>query len=252
MLRHFQNKKLIFFFIILFFICTNIIFALDVESLFNLKNDGDIVYYKSDDINSVDYKNADNIKQKLNSEGYNIYSIVIADILPSQGNEYIALTSVSNINKIIVFSKEKIVFSYEAPYTGYNSALDLESFLDKDSNITIMKYYILIKNDKDREIRTFMFRIDGVNIDLVSDISFYKEINSMVTPVKIQMDNVFADIDGDSIHEMLVESRESIFGRDDLIEYQIYKLSKSKKDYVCIFSSWLEDSFYDFSSYFKK
>ena len=43
------------------------LYAIDVESLFNLSNNGDIVYYKSDDINNNDYTQAENLKQNLDN-----------------------------------------------------------------------------------------------------------------------------------------------------------------------------------------
>ena len=95
-------------------------------------------------------------------------------------------------------------------------------------------------------------RIDGSSIKFIADISFYREINSMKTSVITQMDNIFEDIDGDGIYEILVESREKIGGRNDRIEYQIYKLSKSKGRYECVMSSWLEESPVDLSRYFQK
>nr|WP_240516497.1 hypothetical protein [Brachyspira sp. G79] len=98
----------------------------------------------------------------------------------------------------------------------------------------------------------YMFRIDGASIKFIADIEFYREINSMKSSVITQMDNIFEDIDGDGIYEMLVESREKISGRNDRVEYQIYKLSKSKGKYECIMSSWLEDSPVDLSRYFQK
>ena len=98
----------------------------------------------------------------------------------------------------------------------------------------------------------YMFRIDGASIKFIADISFYKEINSMKSSVVTQMDNIFEDIDGDGIYEMLVESRETIDGRNDRVEYQIYKLSKSKGRYECIMSSWLEETPVDLSGYFRK
>ena len=64
------------------------LYAIDVESLFNLSNNGDIVYYKSDDINNNDYTQAENLKQNLESKGYKVNSIVIADVLPFEGNEF--------------------------------------------------------------------------------------------------------------------------------------------------------------------
>ena len=98
----------------------------------------------------------------------------------------------------------------------------------------------------------YMFKIDGSGVKLIADISFYKEINSMKSSVITQMNNIFEDIDGDGIYEMLVESREKVVGRNDRVEYQIYKLSKTKGRYECIMSSWLEETPVDLSKYFEK
>lgn len=244
-------KKLLFFMTICF-ISFAYAYALDVNALFNLKSNGDISYYKSENIDNYEYSKAEELKSKLSAEGYLVRSIIIADILPNEGNEYIALVDGVDGDKILIYSKDKLVFSYESGEIASNAAIDLESFFDKDNNIEIVKYYILKESSLDREIYMHMFRIDSGKINLMADISFYKEINSMKTQVKMQMDNVFVDIDKDGIYEMLVESREQISGRSDRVEYQIYKLSKSKGKYVCVMSSWLEEESIDLSEYFKK
>ncbi len=228
------------------------LYAIDVESLFNLSNNGDIVYYKSDDINNNDYTQAENLKQNLESKGYKVNSIVIADVLPFEGNEFIALVSSAQGNKICIYNNGEEEFSYSTDKFGKNTAVDLENFYDKKNEVGIIKYYIINENGKDRDIYMYMFRIDGASIKFIADISFYKEINSMKSSVVTQMDNIFEDIDGDGIYEMLVESRETIDGRNDRVEYQIYKLSKSKGRYECIMSSWLEETPVDLSGYFRK
>lgn len=226
--------------------------AIDVESLFNLSSNGDIVYYNSDNIDNSEYAQAENLKYDLQKQGYNVYSIVIADILPKEGNEFIALVSSLHGDKMLIFNGDKEEFSYLTDRHGKNSAIDLENFYDRKNEVGIIKYYILNENWQDRDIYMYMFRIDGSSVKFIADISFYKEINSMKSSVITQMNNVFEDIDGDGIYEMLVESREKISGRNDRVEYQIYKLSKSKGRYECIMSSWLEDTPVDLSRYFQK
>ncbi|WP_297207240.1 hypothetical protein [uncultured Brachyspira sp.] len=226
--------------------------AIDVESLFNLSSNGDIVYYNSDNIDNSEYAQAENLKYDLQKQGYNVYSIVIADILPKEGNEFIALVSSLHGDKMLIFNGDKEEFSYLTDRHGKNSAIDLENFYDRKNEVGIIKYYILNENGQDRDIYMYMFRIDGSSVKFIADISFYKEINSMKSSVITQMNNVFEDIDGDGIYEMLVESREKIVGRSDRVEYQIYKLSKSKGRYECIMSSWLEESPVDLSKYFEK
>ena len=86
------------FFIFCFFIFSFMsLYALndDINALFNLQGSGDIVYYNSDSvIDSREYSQADNLKTKLERDGYKVYSIVIADVLESGiGNEFIALIS---------------------------------------------------------------------------------------------------------------------------------------------------------------
>ena len=228
------------------------IYAIDVQSLFNLSNNGEIVYYKSDEINNAEYAQAENLKYDLEKQGYKVYSIVIADILPIEGNEFIALLSSSQGNKISIYNNGNEEFSYKTDRLGKNAAIDLENFYDKKNEVGIIKYYIINDDGQDRDIYMYMFRIDGSSIKFIADISFYREINSMKTSVITQMDNIFEDIDGDGIYEILVESREKIGGRNDRIEYQIYKLSKSKGRYECVMSSWLEESPVDLSRYFQK
>lgn len=228
------------------------IYAINVQSLFNLSNNGEIVYYKSGNINNEDYIQAENIKSNLEDKGYKVYSIVIADILPKNGNELIALASSSQGDIIFIYNKDNEEFSYKTDKLGNNAAVDLENFYDKKDEVGIIKYYIINDNGNDRDIYMYMFRIDAASIKFIADISFYKEINSMKSSVIMQMDNIFEDIDGDGIYEMLVESREKVEGRRDRIEYQIYKLSKSKGKYECIMSSWLEETPIDLSGYFQK
>ena len=228
------------------------IYAIDVQSLFNLSNNGEIVYYKSDEINNAEYAQAENLKYDLEKQGYKVYSIVIADILPIEGNEFIALLSSSQGNKISIYNNGNEEFSYKTDRLGKNAAIDLENFYDKKNEVGIIKYYIINDDGQDRDIYMYMFRIDGSSIKFIADISFYREINSMKTSVITQMDNIFEDIDGDGIYEILVESREKIGGRNDRIEYQIYKLSNSKGRYECVMSSWLEESPVDLSRYFQK
>lgn len=228
------------------------LYPIDVQSLFNLSNNGEIVYYKSDNINNEEYTQAEKLKSQLQDKGYKVYSILIADILPKEGNEFIALLSSSQGDKISIYNKDKEEFSYKTDKFGKNAAIDLENFYDRKDEVGIIKYYIINDNGEDRDIYMYMFRIDGASVKFIADISFYKEINSMKSSVITQMDNIFEDIDGDGIYEMLVESRETIGGRNERIEYQIYKLSKSKGKYECIMSSWLEETPVDLSGYFRK
>ena len=228
------------------------LYAIDVKSLFNLSGNGDIVYYKSDNINNAEYTQAEKLKSELESKNYKVYSIVIADILPKEGNEFIALVSSSQGDRIFIYNNDNEEFSYKTDRFGKNAAIDLESFYDKKDEIGILKYYIINDDGVDKDIYMYMFRIDGSSVKFIADISFYKEINSMKSSVITQMDNIFEDIDGDGIYEMLVESKEIVGGRSERIEYQIYKLSKGKGKYECIMSSWLEETSIDLSGYFRK
>ena len=225
--------------IIISLILTMPLYSIDVQSLFNLSGNGEIVYYKSDNINNAEYT-------------YKVYSIVIADVLPKEGNEFIALVSSAQGDKIYIYNKDNEEFSYKTDRLGKNAAIDLENFYDKKNEIGIIKYYIINDDGTDRDIYMYMFRIDGASVKFIADVVFYKEINSMKSSVITQMDNIFEDIDGDGIYEMLVESRETIDGGNDRVEYQIYKLSKSKGKYECIMSSWLEETPVDLSGYFRK
>lgn len=238
--------------IIISLILTMPLYSIDVQSLFNLSGNGEIVYYKSDNINNAEYTQAEKLKSDLQSKGYKVYSIVIADVLPKEGNEFIALVSSAQGDKIYIYNKDNEEFSYKTDRLGKNAAIDLENFYDKKNEIGIIKYYIINDDGTDRDIYMYMFRIDGASVKFIADVVFYKEINSMKSSVITQMDNIFEDIDGDGIYEMLVESRETIDGGNDRVEYQIYKLSKSKGKYECIMSSWLEETPVDLSGYFRK
>ncbi|CRF32333.1 hypothetical protein BRSU_0724 [Brachyspira suanatina] len=238
--------------IIISLILTMPLYSIDVQSLFNLSGNGEIVYYKSDNINNAEYTQAEKLKSELQSKGYKVYSIVIADVLPKEGNEFIALVSSAQGDKIYIYNKDNEEFSYKTDRLGKNAAIDLENFYDKKNEIGIIKYYIINDDGTDRDIYMYMFRIDGTSVKFIADVVFYKEINSMKSSVITQMDNIFEDIDGDGIYEMLVESRETIDGGNDRVEYQIYKLSKSKGKYECIMSSWLEETPVDLSGYFRK
>ena len=238
--------------IIISLILTMPLYSIDVQSLFNLSNNGEIVYYKSEDINNTEYSQAEKLKSELQSKGYKVYSIVIADVLPKEGNEFIALVSSAQGDKIYIYNKDNEEFSYKTDRLGKNAAIDLENFYDKKNEVGIIKYYIINDDGQDRDIYMYMFRIDGASVKFIADVVFYKEINSMKSSVITQMDNIFEDIDGDGIYEMLVESRETIDGGNDRVEYQIYKLSKSKGKYECIMSSWLEETPVDLSGYFRK
>ena len=238
--------------VIISLILTMPLYSIDVQSLFNLSNNGEIVYYKSDNINNTEYSQAEKLKSELQSKGYKVYSIVIADVLPKEGNEFIALMSSAQGDRISIYNKDNEEFSYKTDRLGKNSAIDLENFYDAKNEVGIIKYYILNENGQDRDIYMYMFKIDGSGVKLIADISFYKEINSMKSSVITQMNNIFEDIDGDGIYEMLVESREKVVGRNDRVEYQIYKLSKTKGRYECIMSSWLEETPVDLSKYFEK
>ena len=238
--------------IIISLILTMPLYSIDVQSLFNLSGNGEIVYYKSDNINNAEYSQAEKLKSELQSKGYKVYSIVIADVLPKEGNEFIALVSSDQGDKIYIYNKDNEEFSYKTDRLGKNAAIDLENFYDKKNEIGIIKYYIINDDGTDRDIYMYMFRIDGASVKFIADVVFYKEINSMKSSVITQMDNIFEDIDGDGIYEMLVESRETIDGGNDRVEYQIYKLSKSKGKYECIMSSWLEETPVDLSGYFRK
>ncbi|OEJ13685.1 hypothetical protein BFL38_02750 [Brachyspira hampsonii] len=233
-------------------ILTMPLYSIDVQSLFNLSNNGEIVYYKSDNINNAEYGQAEKLKSELQAKGYEVYSIVIADVLPKEGNEFIALMSSAQGDKISIYNKDNEEFSYKTDRIGKNAAIDLENFYDKKNEIGIIKYYIINDDGQDRDIYMYMFRIDGASIKFIADVVFYKEINSMKSSVITQMDNIFEDIDGDGIYEMLVESREIVGGSNERVEYQIYKLSKSKGKYECIMSSWLEETPVDLSRYFRK
>lgn len=245
-------KKILLFTFFISIIINIHLHAIDVQSLFNLSSSGDIVYYNSYDINNDEYAQAEKLKLDLQKKGYNVYSIVIANVLPKQGNEFIALVSSLHGDKIIIYNGDNEEFSYSTGTYGKNAAIDLENFYDIKNEVGIIKYYILNENGKDRDIYMYMFRIDGSSVKFIADISFYKEINSMKSSVITQMNNIFEDIDGDGIYEMLVESRETVVGRNDRVEYQIYKLSKSNGRYECIMSSWLEESPVDLSQYFEK
>ena len=238
--------------VIISLILTMPLYSIDVQSLFNLSNNGEIVYYKSDNINNAEYSQAEKLKSELQSKGYKVYSIVIADVLPKEGNEFIALVSSAQGDRISIYNKDNEEFSYKTDKLGKNSAIDLENFYDKKNEIGIIKYYIINDDGQDRDLYMYMFRIDGASVKFIADVVFYKEINSMKSSVITQMDNIFEDIDGDGIYEMLVESRETINGGNDRVEYQIYKLSKSKGKYECIMSSWLEETPIDLSGYFRK
>ncbi|MCZ9840324.1 hypothetical protein OFR22_12030 [Brachyspira hyodysenteriae] len=238
--------------IVISLILTMPLYSIDVQSLFNLPNNGEIVYYKSENINNAEYSQAEKLKSDLQSKGYKVYSIVIADVLPKEGNEFIALISSAQGDKISIYNKDNEEFSYKTDRIGKNAAVDLENFYDIKNEIGIIKYYVINDNGQDRDIYMYMFRIDGASIKFIADVVFYKEINSMKSSVITQMDNIFEDIDGDGIYEMLVESRETIDGRNNRVEYQIYKLSKSKGKYECIMSSWLEETPVDLSGYFRK
>ena len=242
------------FSLLLIFFSFNI-YALDVNSLFNLESNGDIVYYDgSSSVDSGDYIKADKIKSKLESKNLNVHSIVIADILSHEGNEFIALVSSINGNSIFIYNnKTEDEFSYTTDRIGDNASLDLETFFDKKSEINIIKYYVLKTDGVDRDIYAYMFRIEDNKIKFLTDISFYKEINSKKSSVIQQLDNIFVDIDEDGIYEMLVEAKEKVSGRSDRVEYQVYKLNKKRGKYECIVSSWLEDdSDVDYSVFFNK
>ena len=243
-------RKFLFIFAFISSLINMQVYAIDVQSLFNAPNNGDIIYYKSDYINSDEYIKAQYIKSNLENNGYKVYSIIIADILKKEGNEFIALISSLDGNKINIYNNDKEEFSYTVDKFGINATLDLENFYEKKNEVGIIKYYILNDDGKDRYINMYLFRIDDDNIKLISDMSFYKEINSMKSSVIAQMDNIFCDIDGDGIYEMLVKSREKISGGNERIEYQIYKLIKGR--YECIMSSWLEGNSIDLSKYFNK
>ena len=114
------------------------IYAINVQSLFNLSNNGEIVYYKSGNINNEDYIQAENIKSNLEGKGYKVYSIVIADILPKNGNELIALASSSQGDIIFIYNKDNEEFSYKTDKLGNNAAVDLENFYDKKDEVGII------------------------------------------------------------------------------------------------------------------
>ena len=50
--------------------------AIDVQSLFNLSSNGDIVYYNSYEINNDEYAQAEKLKLDLQKQGYNVYSLL--------------------------------------------------------------------------------------------------------------------------------------------------------------------------------
>lgn len=231
------------------------LYSMDVNSLFNLSGNGEIIYYNSDNVDSKDYIIADKIKENLSKSGYKIYSAIIADILDfDSGNEFIFLVAGNIGDSIFIYNSNMAKkFSYQTDRIGNNAALDLESFFDKKSEIKIIKYYVLNTNGKDRDIYMYLFRLDNDKINFLTDISFYREINSKKSSVIHQIDNVFVDIDEDGIYEMLVESKEKVSGRKDRVEYQVYKLNKNMGRYECVMSSWLEDDLdINMSRYFKK
>lgn len=246
-LKKLKNKLIIVF--IFVSICN--LYSLDVQSLFNVKEDGEIVYYKTESIDSEDYKKASAIKESLIKQNYKVYSVIISDILDKKGNEYIVLTGGENGKRLIIYSGEKVVFEYkiENAYEFSKSAVDLCSFFDKNNVIGIIKYYIINELPGRRNIELYMFRASGGNINLVSNIVFYEEISSGKVPVKVQMDNIFVDIDGDGIYEMIVASKENVGGQER-VEYQIYKYDKKTMSYGCVMSSWLDEGINDYSQYF--
>ena len=230
------------------------LYSLDVSSLFNLESNGDIVYYDGANVESSDYIKAEQIKEKLEKNNLKVHTIVIADILSDGGNEFISLVSGIEGDSIFIYNnKMEDKFSYKTDRVGDNASLDLETFFDKKSEINIIKYYVLKTNGVDRDIYAYMFRIENNNIKFLTDISFYKEINSKQSAVIQQLDNIFVDIDEDGIYEMLVEAKEKVKGRADRVEYQVYKLNRREGKYECVISSWLEDeSYIDYSKFFNR
>ncbi len=251
-------KRNIFNVILIFNLTFASLFSLDIDRFFNNNNSSDVVYYDASSIDTSEYSMAENIRAKYLTSGDIIYSVAIADILPNDGNEIIILLGNELTSKIIVYSSVGVnLFNYKIDskfdFLQKGSILEIDSFYDDKKKVNIIKYYNIYESEGKRDIDLYIFRIDDDNIKFLLDFRFYQEITSGVTPVKVILDNIFVDIDKDDMYEILIESTSKVIGREDKVNYQVYKYNHKTKEYICVVSEWFSDDIYsvDYSSFFQ-
>lgn len=243
-------NKLIFssiLYFVLALVLSNALYAKTIEETFLMFPNGEIAYYKMQDINTEEYRRAENIKKEAEAIGEKVYAVVIADIFSSSVNEYILLSN----DKLSIYDKDERLFEFcaNSPAGVTKAALEIVGFTEKEKDIKILKYYTLKETAGRKKITLYLFRIEDSKTEHVGEVLVYDEITSAKVPVTIYMENRFADTNGDGNYEMLVAMREKV-GSRERVEYQIYAYDKKDKIYLCQASDWTDGETLNIDSYF--
>ncbi len=227
------------------------LYSFNVDSFFTLKNETDTVYYNTSSINIDDYTFAETLKNEIIGNQNEIYSLIIADIFDLDGNEYIVLSGNTDNKSITIYSSiGDILVNYEIENSSSDkgSKVEFDSFMDKNRQVNIIKYYTMKESNNEKSINLHLFRINESKIDFIAEVEYYREVKNGKTNVVLETNNVFVDIDNDNVYEMILEIKQRIQGKHDRISYLVYKYDNKASRYIITESLW-EDS-NDYSSYF--
>ncbi len=251
----------IFLFLAIFLMANTFLFALDIEYFFNsVKNNNvDIVYYNGEqEIDMALYSKAYDIKHSNKIKNNEVYSISVADIFDSDGSEIIVIYKEDDVSKIDIYSENsELLYSYSInsdTSSLIGGVLELEEFYNKGSRVNIIKYYRVYESENTRDIYLHIFRVENSEVEHFLDLHFYQEIRSGALGVQVILNSIFVDIDEDDMYEMLIESKSKVMGKEDKINYQVYKYNIRTKKYMNTVSEWDKDEkdYENYSRYFLK
>lgn len=244
-------RRFFLFFIMISVLIEDVYALSSIDSFFELESNTDVVFYNSPSISVDDYIVVESLKEEIIENEGKVYSVIMADILPYSGNEYIILSGNENNKKITVYlSSGENILNYEIPNNAFSlpSKIELDSFMDKNQRVNIIKYYIMSGEELERNISLHMFRINEKTIDFIVEVDYYKEFRGGKSDIIVRTKNIFIDIDDDNSYEMILETIQHIADGRNRREYSVYKYNTKVERYVCIESSW--ENSRDYSYYF--
>lgn len=226
-------KKKIIFKLILFIVFTLSLFGNDVvDKLFALPK-GNIAYYEGAEINAEDYQRAEALKSSLLKKGARLYSILIVDVLPASGNEFVAVYN-DGRESFAVFSQNGAShFTYNSRFSPINTkgALEIREYDDGRGPLKVINYYVLNNSYEEKTVTLFLFQIRKENIKYVTEIKYYKSKQYAQGGFTTHLENTFADVNGDGVLELLVAKRTQT-ERRNTVQYQMYKYDYKRKIYA--------------------
>lgn len=246
-----MKREYIALLLILFLATTSSITAPDeIRRLFSLP-EGNIAYVEGTPVLSGDYKSAREIKAKLKEKGSFLYSLLIADILPNEGNEIIAVYNDGRESFSVFTTMGEKIFSYGASYNPVNSksSIDIKKFSDSKGSLSVIYFYVMNnKSQLERESDLYMFQVRKGMLTYITKILYFSERKGERGFVRL-LKNTFADIDADGVLELVIEQQEKT-ERSSRIEYQLYEYDKYYKEYRFATADDFATPSYNFKAYF--